>query len=147
LKSLNKKKIQVNFSLRENILITLIEKLKPEDEEMFVSKMMYDANRRKIKLEKEQRMKFETEEKEVINHYIFSASNQLIRSENYQVKDLFQATTEQRVKSENTLRLNRTFDLKQQKGKAPTQKVSPELRALKVFALLMLEKALILFPI
>jgi len=39
--------------------------LDPEEEEIFVSKMMHDANRRKIKLEKEQRMKFETEEREI----------------------------------------------------------------------------------
>jgi len=56
-----------NSRFYENFnLIIKIEKLHPEEEEVFVSKMMHDANRRKIKLEKEQRMKFETEEKEVI---------------------------------------------------------------------------------
>ena len=53
-----------------------IEKLHPEEEEVFVSKMMHDANRRKIKREKEQRMKFETEEKEVFTKK-FTQSNYL----------------------------------------------------------------------
>ncbi len=39
--------------------------MRPDEEERFISNMMHDANRRKIKLEKEQRMKFETEEREV----------------------------------------------------------------------------------